>query len=218
MFGEIEDAEGDVARLVAFEVGQQVRKHRLDAALGDGSKHVDRKRLGQQLHPEQLVRQRARVNQHSQEHRGVDIEPRNLAAELEQIVAHRVEMARLVERLAGRRHFGFDVVEAFREVSRDDPGGQLTPQDDREDPRERTALVRLDLDSTVTSQEICEDFLPVPRARLCDLVEALELGEFAAGLGNVGFGPELIRRKRKQRRTYEFSHHMNPSCRASIGV
>ena len=65
--------------------------------------------------------------------------------------------------------------------------------------------------------DAAQELLVARQARGLDM-EPLELGEFAAGLGNVGFGPELIRRKRKQRRTYEFSHHMNPSCRASIGV
>src|SRR5438445_410286 len=80
--GQIQDAQADVAGLVALEVGHELAQHRLDVGGGHGAKQVDRDVFDQKLHAEQLVGQ-VRGRQKLTQHRlRVAVERRQLDVEL----------------------------------------------------------------------------------------------------------------------------------------
>ena len=61
--------------------------------------------------------------------------------ELLEVVVHHVEVPRLVERLARRRHFCLQRHESVGELRRDLPSREFTPEDDGEHLLERLALL-----------------------------------------------------------------------------
>ena len=104
-------------------------------------------------------------------------EVRHRLAERAQIVAQHVEVARFVVRLRGRRHLGFDVVDALGEIGRDRPRRQLAPQEDRQHLERRLLLVGGQLRRAVLGDQRVEHLAAVPDVVLPDVVQALELVE-----------------------------------------
>ena len=97
---QVEHAEPDVARLVLLDVGQQLGEHRLDLRVGEEAEDHHRGALGEQLHREQLDGEVARREQAPGADREVRVELRHRHVQRGEVVAQRVEVARLVEDLA----------------------------------------------------------------------------------------------------------------------
>jgi hypothetical protein len=102
-------------------------------------------------------------------------------AERDQVVVHDVEVAGLVEGLAGRRQLGLERHQPIGELRRDLPRRQLAPHDDREDALEGAALVVRDPDTAVAGEQLAEHVAAVPRHLLAAVVDPRALAE-AAGL------------------------------------
>jgi hypothetical protein len=160
--GQVHDAEPDVARLVALHVGQKLRQDRLDVGLGQEAEDRLRRALGQELHGEQLDRQVAILEQRAQGQREVLVERRRWHVQKSQVVAQGVEVAGLVEHLAGGGHPRIGVVEALGQLGRHDPGAQLAPHQHADRIGQGDLPIAVELDAAVARDSVAKQGRAVP--------------------------------------------------------
>ena len=155
--------------------GSRSREHGLDLRVGQEAEDHHRRALGEDLHREQLDGEVARREQTARGDREVGVELRHRNVERGQVVAQRVEVARLVEDLARGGELGIGILEPLGELGGDDPGRQLAPHQHRDRVRERGAALRLELDAAVARHRLAEDRRAVPEVAPRVRVDAAQL-------------------------------------------
>ena len=142
--------------------GSRSREHGLDLRVGQEPEDHHGRAFGEDLHREQLDGEIAGREQAARGDREVGVELRHGDVEGGQIVAQRVEVARLVEDLARGGEPRVGVVEPLGELGGDDPGGELSPHQHRDRMRERDAALGIELDAAVARHRLAKDRRAVP--------------------------------------------------------
>ena len=181
--GQVVNAERDVPGLVTLVVAEQLPEYGLDLSFAYGLEDGECDGLDHQLHAHQLLGEVVGSGHLSQQLARGPVEGAGRPVELGEVGLHHVEVAGFVVGLRGGGEFCLEGLELQRQVTGYPPCGELSPEDDREQPGEGVALFVGEVHSAVFFEQAIEHFAAVPDLVLTLVVDA---SEFVRGVELLG--------------------------------